>query len=257
MFERLKHILVGDTAPSSGLSLTSCFSKAESEIYCRGQGFLDNRVCHYVREHNLLQRLEAHCRAAYGLNEFEYVGSGDNVVVVRHCEKLAIRFRAPEIQDKINTQCVQTAPFICPIWREDEYEGVRINFVPYVPSLKRALDRRAINQSIAVGFIAQLMKAAFEYHPSLWFHDYKNFDYKFEQIGLLADGTPIIIDQGSVIEEDKARALYAERIAKDKEWCRTAEFQESSSWDGEWTDKHGGWKINSMLRPPTHYEFLT
>jgi hypothetical protein len=41
----------------------------------------------------------------------------------------------------------------------------------------------------------------------LWFYDYKNFAYKFEQIGLLSDGTPIIIDQGSVedIKNDDVR----------------------------------------------------
>jgi hypothetical protein len=183
------------------------------------------------------------------LSKFQYIGCGDNAIVVRYAEFQVLRVRAPAIETEVNTQRVVESPLICPIWREIEFEGARLNFVPYVPSVANAVSADLISRELAEDYVLALLRAGFESSPPLWFYDYKNHSYKFEQIGLLADRTPIIIDQGSVILESDAPKERAERLAQDKMRVSIGSSLPISPWDGSWFDEQGRPKIEGLPKP--------
>jgi hypothetical protein len=168
---------------------------------------------------------------------------------VRYAERQVLRVRAPAIKTEVNTQRVLASPLICPIWREIEFEGVRLNFVPYVPSLLNAVSAAAISRELAEAYVFALLRGGFESSPALWFYDYKNHSYKFEQIGLLPDGTPIIIDQGSVILETDAPKERFHQLAEDKTQASMRSDSAIALWDGSWLDIQGRPKIDSLPKP--------
>ncbi|TRD15226.1 hypothetical protein FEV53_17300 [Palleronia caenipelagi] len=185
-----------------------------------------------------------------GLSNFQYVGCGDNAIVVRYSESQAIRFRAPEVEGRANTKVVLEAPFISPVWKEVQFLGGRINFVPFHRSLNSEIILGKINRKAGEQCIHALMRAAFQNKPPMWFYDYYNYDFKFEQVALLKDSTPVIIDQGGIILEKDAPNEYSERISSEKKGVLTADLEVDLPWDGKWNDDTGKLKIDQLERPP-------
>lgn len=233
--------------PSQGLA--ECFELANDEVYTRSHGFLSNRAYQFFSKNDRIRLVSEYVRERFGLSNFQYIGCGDNVIVVRYSEFQVLRVRAPAIETEVNTQRVVESPLICPIWRELEFEGARLNFVPYVPSLANAVSAGVIPREFAETFVLALLRAGFESSPSLWFYDYKNHSYKFEQIGLLSDCTPIIIDQGSVILESDAPKERVGRLAEDKMQASIRSTSPMPFWDGSWSDMQGRPKIARFPKP--------
>jgi hypothetical protein len=233
--------------PTQGLA--ECFEWANNETYTRSHGFMSNRAYQFFCEKSRIALVSKFLRERFGLTRFQYIGCGDNAIVVRYAEFQALRFRAPAIESEVNTQRVLESPFICPIWREIELEGARLNFVPHVPSLAIAVRSDFIPREVAEEYVFALLRAGFESKPPLWFYDYKNFAYKFEQIGLLSDGTPIIIDQGSVILESDAPTERFCRLSEDKVQAKMRIASPMPPWDGSWFDIQGRPKIEMLPRP--------
>jgi hypothetical protein len=234
--------------PARGL--VECFELANDEIYTRSHGFLINRAYRFFAKNGRIDQVSKYVKERFELCNFEYVGCGDNAIVLRYAEFQALRFRAPAIEDEVNTQRVLESPLICPIWREVEFEGARLNFVPYVPSLANAVASDVMSRELAESYVFALLRAGFESSPPLWFYDYKNHSYKFEQIGLLSDCTPIIIDQGSVILEFDAPKERVDRLAEDKMRASTRSASSMLPWDGSWFDPEGRPKIGGLPIPP-------
>src|SRR5690348_16443804 len=162
------------------LRLSECFELANDETYTRSYGFTKNRAYRFFSEENRIERVSEYLKEEFGLAEFEYIGCGDNAVVVRYAERQVLRVRAPPVETEVNTQRVHQAPFICPIWRECEFEGARLDFVPHVPSVAMAISADIISRDLAEEYIFVLLRARFEMSPPLWFYDYKKSYYKFE-----------------------------------------------------------------------------
>lgn len=220
-------------------SLPECFELANDEIYTRSHGFLTNRAYQFFSKDSRIKRVSEYVKDRFGLTNFHYIGSGDHVIVVRYSEFQALRFRGPAVESEVNTQYVLERPFICPIWREIEFEGARLDFVPYVPSLAVSVSAGAITRAVAEEYIFALLRAGFESNPPVWFYDYKNYDHKFEQIGLLPDGTPIIIDQGSIILESDTPNERLDRLDEDKRQVSMRSISATPCWDRSWFDNQG------------------
>lgn len=233
--------------PSHGLA--ECFEMANDETYTRSHGFLSNRAYRFLAQNGLIKVVSEYVKARFGLSKFQYIGCGDNVIVVRYAEFQVLRVRAPAIRSQANTQRVIESPLICPIWREIEFQGARLNFVPYVPSLAKAVLNGGISLQIAQEYIFALLRAGFESNPPLWFYDHKNHSYKFEQIGLIPEGTPIIIDQGAVILEAGAPQERFSQLSADKAQVFGRIVPPIPSWDGSWFDANGIPKIESLPKP--------
>jgi hypothetical protein len=237
-----------ESAFRPSLTVAECFELANAETYTRSHGFLHNRAHRFFSAENRISLVADLLAKRFGLTEFQYIGCGDNAVVVRYAECQALRFRAPALEEDVNTQRVLKSPFICPIWREIDFHGARLNFVPHVPSLAVALTRGVISPEVAERYMFLLLWAGFENEPPLWFYDYKHFAFKFEQVGLLPDGTPIIIDQGSVILQSDTPKSRLERLAEDKRRCRHP-ISLTTSWDRSWRDDGGQPKIDKLPKP--------
>lgn len=233
--------------PAQGLP--ECFELANNELYTRSHGFIYNRAYQFFSKESRITLISEYMRERFGLTEFQYIGCGDNVIVVRYAEFQALRFRGPAVETEVNTQYVLESPFICPIWREIEFEGARLDFVPHIPSLAIAVSMGVISREVAEEYVFALLRAGFESNPPLWFYDYKNFAYKFEQIGLLSDGTPIIIDQGSVILEADAPKERFDRLTRDKMQISMRLASPMLPWDGSWFDVQGRRKIEALPKP--------
>lgn len=231
------------------LRLAECFELANDETYTRSYGFIRNRAYQFFSEESRIELVSEYVKERFGLAEFQYIGCGDNAVVVGYAECQVLRFRAPPVETEVNTQRVHQSPFICPIWRECEFEGARLDFVPHVPSVANALSADIISRELAEEYVFALLRAGFESSPPLWFYDYKKSYYKFEQIGLLPDATPIIIDQGSVILESEAPRGRFDRLAADKSQAYMRTSSPRGSWDGSWIDKMGRPKIEALPKP--------
>ena len=238
-------------------SLAECFELANSEIYTRSHGFLSNRAYRFFAESNRIDRVTAYINERFGLITFQYIGCGDNAIVVRYSDCQALRFRGPVVEAEVNTQTVVKSPFICPIWEEIEFDRARLDFVPYVRSLAINVSAELISRAVAEEYVFALLRAGFESSPPLWFYDYKNYDHKFEQIGLLSDGTPIIIDQGSVIPAADAPKERLAKLAEDMSLVSMRPVSATASWDGSWFDCQGRQKIDSLAKPgKTLFEHL-
>lgn len=211
---------------------------------------LKNRAYEFFKEGNKIAIISDYLRNNAGLRKFQYVGCGDNAIVVRYSENQALRFRAPEVEGRANTQNVLAAPFISPVWNEVRFLGGRLNFVPFHRSLGREIISGNVSREKGENCIHSLRRAAFEHEPSIWFYDYYNYDFKFEQVALLDDWTPIIIDQGSVILESDASAGCSERIAFEKNNALNRNLQLDLPWDGKWVDSAGIRKIEYLEKPP-------
>jgi len=251
MFARLKRLFSFPSDQSAfrpSLTVAECFELANAETYTRSHGFIQNRAHRFFSAENRLPLVADLLFERFGLDKFQYVGCGDNAVVVRYAERQALRFRAPPLEEEVNTQRVLESPFICPIWREIGFQGARLNFVPYIPSVAVALSRGVISQEVAEAYMLVLLRAGFENEPPLWFYDYKHFAFKFEQVGLLDDGTPIIIDQGSVILESDTPPSRLQRLAEDKKTCLDASSR-AELWNLSWTDDAGRRKIHTLSKP--------
>jgi hypothetical protein len=233
--------------PSLGLS--ACFELANDETYTRSYGFIKNRAYQFFSENGRIGLVSEYVKERFGLDKFQYIGCGDNAIVVRYAEDQVLRFRAPPIDAEVNTQRVHQSPFICPIWRELEFEGARLDFVPHVPSVAMALSADIISRELAEEYVLALLRAGFESDPPLWFYDYKKSSYKFEQIGLLPDATPIIIDQGSVILESEAPKERVDRLSEDKNRAYMRAGSPMVSWSGSWIDIGGRPKIEALPKP--------
>ena len=230
-------------------SLSECLDIANAEIYTKSHGFASNRAHQFFSRDGRIERVSEYMKKHFGLTRFHYIGCGDNAIVVRFTQSQALRICGPAVPGEVNTYNVPKAPFICPIWREIEFEGARLNFVPYVPSVAVSVSSGLIARAVAEEYIFALLRAGFENRPPLWFYDYKNYDHKFEQIGLLADGTPIIIDQGSVILEADTPKERFDRLAEDKKQVSTRPISSIPFWDGTWFDKQGRQKIEALAKP--------
>jgi hypothetical protein len=251
MFARFKKLfsdLSEQSAFGPWLTVAECFELANAETYTRSHGFMHNRAHRFFSAENRISLVAKLLADRFGLAEFQYVGCGDNAVVVRYAEGQALRFRAPALEEEVNTQRVLKSPFICPIWREIDFHGARLNFVPHIPSLAVALSSGVISTEVAEGYMFVLLREGFENDPPLWFYDYKHFAFKFEQVGLLRDGTPIIIDQGSVILQSDAPKSRHARLAEDKRTCLRP-VSLTVSWDRSWTDDRGQPKIDRLPEP--------
>jgi hypothetical protein len=231
------------------LRLAECFELANDETYTRSYGFIKNRAYQFFSEESRIELVSEYVKKRFGLAEFQYIGCGDNAVVVRYAECQVLRFRAPPVETEVNTQRVHQRPFICPIWREFEFEGARLDFVPHVPSVANALSADIISRELAEEYVFALLRAGFESSPPLWFYDYKKSYYKCEQIGLLPDATPIIIDQGSVILESEAPRERFDRLVADKSQAYMRTSSPRVSWGGSWIDKMGRPKIEALPKP--------
>lgn len=230
-------------------SLPECFELANDEVYTRSHGFLHNRAYQFFSKDGGITRVSDYVNQRFGLTKFQYIGCGDNAVVVRYSEFQVLRFRAPAVEADVNTLYVLEMPFICPVWREFEFARGRLNFVPYVPSLAVSVSIGAVSRPVAEEYVFALLRVGFESEPPMWFYDYKNYDYKFEQIGLLSDGTPIIIDHGSIILETDAPDERLDRLAEDKRLLSLRLPSSTPQWDGSWVDDHGQRKIDALPRP--------
>lgn len=228
-------------------SLMACFEAANDEIYTRSHGFLENRAYAFFRANDRLERLERHLKLLAGIDGYAYVGSGDNVVVVRYDKDQLIRFRAPAIAGQANTEDVPVAPMVCPIWKEIYFEQARLNFVPFIPSLARSVAVGKITRTVAESYIYALMSGCLSCDPQIWFYDYKNYDFKFEQVGVLPNGVPIIIDLGSVIYCTDAPEADRAKLADDI--CLANDWNLSHSGEFKWLDETGVAFINRLCRP--------
>jgi hypothetical protein len=257
MFARFKKLFSSHSDQSAfrpSLTVAECFELANAETYTRSHGFIHNRAHRFFSTENRISMVADLLADQFGLAEFQYIGCGDNAVVVRYDECQALRFRAPALEEEVNTQRVLKSPFICPIWREIDFHGARLNFVPHVPSLAVALSRGVVSPEVAEEYMFVLLRAGFENEPPLWFYDYKHFAFKFEQVGLLRDGTPIIIDQGSVILQSDTPKSRLARLAEDKRRC----LQPTSLtglWDRSWRDDGGQLKIDKLPKP--HHRIMS
>jgi hypothetical protein len=251
MFARFKKLFASRSDQSAfrpSLTVAECFELANAETYTRSHGFIQNRAHRFFSTENRIPLVAELLSNRFGLTEFQYIGCGDNAVVVRYAEYQALRFRAPALEEEVNTQRVLQSPFICPIWREIDFHSARLNFVPYIPSLAVALSREVISPEAAEGYMIVLLRAGFENKPPLWFYDYKHFAFKFEQVGLLRDGTPIIIDQGSVILESHTPKSRLGRLAEDRRTCLHP-LSLTTPWDRSWKDNSGQSKIDKLPKP--------
>ena len=233
-------------------TLSDCFEMANSEVYTRSQMMLTNRAYGFFKAENGISLLSEFLRKKADLDRFQYVGCGDNAIVVRYSEHQALRFRAPAIEGRVNTQDVLKAPFISPVWNEVEFLGGRLNFVPFHKSLASEILSGNVKRATGEELIHILMEAAFRNVPPMWFYDYYNYDFKFEQIAILDDWTPLIIDQGGVILETDAPVECSERIASDKDRVLNEGHQVDTPWDGKWVDGAGKPKIDHLEKPPSN-----
>ncbi len=231
------------------LSLEQCFEMANDEIYTRSHGFLQNRAYVFFRTNNRLQRLSDLLDSLAGINNFSYVGSGDNAVVVQYNDDQVLRLRAPAIPNQVNTHAVPAAPMICPVWKEVIFEEARLNFVPFIDSLSKRMSQGKVSRPIAEKYVHALMKGCLSNDPKLWFYDYKNFDFKFEQIGILPSGAPIVLDLGSVIYTTDATSAEQEKLSRDMEFVAALNVG-FDDWDGSWMDLSGRPHIEALRRPP-------
>ena len=231
------------------LSLEDCFELANSEVYTRSQGFLQNRAHEFFRVKDRIQRLSDFLDSLAGIKRFSYVGCGDNAVVVQYDDSQVLRLRAPAIEDQINTHNVPSAPMICPVWKEVVFEGARLNFVPYIYSLANHLSQRNIPRSKAEKYVYALMKGCLANDPQLWFYDYRNYDFKFEQIGILSCGAPVLLDLGAVIHANDAKAGEKDKLLNDMGIVADLKL-EFSDWDGRWRDSNGRPYIDTLVRAP-------
>lgn len=230
-------------------TLYECFELANDEIYTRSHGTLVNRAYRHYSQDGRLHRLENYLLQEYGIKEFCYVGSGDNAIVVQYAQDQAIRFRGPVDASAVNTQYVISSPFVCPVWSEVLFEGGRINFVPFIQNLAVRVSTGITSREIAEHFIFAILKAGFDSTPALWFYDYKNFDFKFEQVALLSDCTPVIIDHGAIILESDAPIEKRGRLEEDRRQCQKGFELQASGWDGSWFNRDGSAKISLLRRP--------
>jgi hypothetical protein len=231
------------------LSLQQCFEIANDETYTRSHGFLQNRAYAFYRVGDRLARVERLLDQLAGIDGYAYVGSGDNAVIVQYSAEQVIRFRAPEIAEQVNTQVVPIAPMVCPVWKEVYFENARLNFVPFIPSLTMQLATRKISRPTAEKYVYALLHGCFSNDPELWFYDYKNFDFKFEQVGLLPAGAPIVLDLGAVIYSSDVSEESREQYQRDK--ALSAEFnQVINEWNGKWVNDFGRPYIDVLDKPP-------
>jgi len=251
MFSRIINALTGPTSgafrPTNGLA--ECLELANDEIYTRSHGALSNRAYRFLASQGRITLVSGYLRERFGLSKFQYVGCGDNVIVVRYAELQVIRIRAPAVASEVNTHRHLESQLICPVWREVEYEGVRLNFAPYVPSLANAVSASRISREVAEEYMVALLRAGFEHSPPLWFYDHKSQSYKFEQVGLLSDYTPIIIDLGSVILESDAPEEKFDLLAAHKMQAFMRPTSATPLWDGSWLDTSGSPKIDRLPKP--------
>jgi hypothetical protein len=242
------------TRPTSGAfrpaqGLAECLELANDEIYTRSHGTLSNRAYRFLARNGKIALVSGYLKERFGLREFQYVGCGDNAIVVRYAELQVMRIRAPAIETQVNTQRHLESQLICPVWREVEYEGVRLNFVPYVPSLADAVSASRVSREVAEEYMFAILRAGFEHNPPLWLYDHKNQSYKFEQVGLLSDYTPIIIDLGSVILESDAPKEKFDLLAAHKMQAFMRPASATPLWDGSWLDTSGRPKIDRLPKP--------
>lgn len=233
------------------LSLAACLEQANDEVYVRSHGTIHNRAYKYIAGSSLVELLSEKLAQQFGLTQFDYVGCGDNAIVLRYSHDQALRLRAPADPDQINTHYVLEADFVCPIWKEFSFEGARLNFVPYIESLEARMRRNEFTNSEAEYLLQSLIQTGFQRDPTLWFYDYRNFKNKYEQIGLLGDHTPIILDQGSVIYAADAPEKWQGRLLHDERITTTNLPKGNLSWNGSWLDERGNPKILDLPQPGT------
>jgi hypothetical protein len=233
--------------PAHGLA--ECLELANDECYTRSHGALSNRAYRFLASNGRIALVSGYVRERFGLSNFQYVGCGDNVIVVRYAEFQVLRIRGPAVETEVNTHRHLESPLICPVWREAEYEGARLNFVPYVPSLADAVSASRLSRNVAEEYMYAILRAGFENRPPLWFYDHKNNSYKFEQVGLLSDYTPIIVDLGSVILESDAPGHKFDLLAAHKMQASSRPTPPTPLWDGSWLDISGRPKIDRLPKP--------
>ena len=174
-----------------------------AEAFCQADNIREdirNRACIAVENTRLLSTIEAYLRKE-GFHEFMFVGAGDNAVVVRCGDFQAIRLRGPAIDEKPETLVSPQSSHVLSVQKTVDFQGVRLDFVPYVDlTLKKAVQNRMLSPQDAEGVMQYLLWVCFEGQPPVWFWDRRNsFGHKFEQVGFLPNGKPVVIDHGSVI----------------------------------------------------------
>ena len=230
-------------------SLRACLDAANDAIYTSSNGMHRNRAAEFYRQADRAERLEECLASLGGILGYEYLGSGDNAVVLRYSNQQILRLRAPEIGDRPNTKTVPQAPMICPIWKESLFEGGRLNFVPYVTGLDSLISKKKYTEEQGRSLIYSLMQACFNHSPPIWFYDYKNFRYKFEQIGIFGGGVPIIIDLGAVIYVSDSTDLDRVELERDKLRTVSQPKCKLGAWDGVWHDSAGNPRIDALDKP--------
>jgi hypothetical protein len=136
-----------------------------------------------------------------------------------------------------------------PRLKEVEIFGGRLNFVPYIPNLGNQILRGSIKREVGENFVIALIQAGFAHKPSIWFYNHSLADFKFEQVGILDDSTPIIIDQGAAILEMDTPSDKKEKLEKEKEKWLDRKLQDLAPWDGRWLDEKGVAKLEALERP--------
>lgn len=144
------------------------------------------------------------------------VGFGHNVIMLESSKGHLLRVRAPELNDpstKLPPSIDQMIAYSKPPYNV-EINGCRIQGVDKYETLADAVKTGKLTEKEADALVLRLRVAVRQQNPKCYFHDwshYKPIDRmyiqdemvsKYGQIGLQSDGTPIILDMGSVVTEE-------------------------------------------------------
>ena len=183
-----------------------------------------------------------------------FIGSGDNAVIGLFNNGQCLRFRGAKGDDPSTWDPPDIDQMIGTFYNK-EICGARIVGINFVRSMKVAVDTGELSRQDALILLTHLRVGIAKNNDGCMLTDWERSGIiKFEQIGLLPDNTPIVLDMGAVIpiknidsifNEKRAAALHLEYTSI----LHTAlpEIPPSLHWDGKWTTAEGIRKTESFF----------
>lgn len=184
--------------------------------------------------------------AADGFRRGQFVGSGDNAIIALVNDGQCLRFRGKQTESPNTWEAPDIDEMIGEFYRR-EVAGCRIIGVNYVTSLDKAIKTEQITKADALILLEHLRIAIARNGSGYMLVDWERGDMiKFEQVGLLPDNTPVVLDMGSVMPvahlDEIFKPSYAQKHQQEYRVLQTQPIPplpEHIQWDGTWRTKDG------------------
>ena len=231
-------------APILNKPFAQVFDDGQANTYTHSGGG-GNRAWEDIVAKGNIKEVEA-ALVADGFRRATFVGSGDNAIIALVNNGQCLRFRGKQTESPNTWEAPDIDEMIGEFYRR-EVAGCRIIGINYVPSLHTAINAQQITKEDALILLEHLRISIARNGSGYMLVDWKRGDItKFEQVGLLPDKTPIVLDMGSVMPvahlDEIFTTSYAHAYQEEYRALQTQPLPPLPAkiqWDGTWRTNDG------------------